>query len=100
MKKRLHSNQNELMIVNPGLPNSEQALSLGQIFFGDDGYVYQIQGLEEEPTRSGLNDLYLGEDDTLYSLGSPELLGKYETETRGPPRQYFLGADGTLYEVI
>ena len=100
MKKRPHPNQNELMIVNPGLPDSEQAFSLDQLFFGDDGYVYQIQGLEEGSTHPGWNELYLGQDSTLYSLESSEPLGKYETETRGPPRQYFLGADGTLYEVI
>jgi len=43
-KKRL-SGLDELMIVNPGLP--ERELGLGQVFLGQDGTLYRLEGLHE-----------------------------------------------------
>jgi hypothetical protein len=89
MKRQSQPDQNELMIVNPGRQGNEESLSLDQLYFGEDGNVYQVQGLEEDETFQGLNEFYLGEDGALYSLESP-----------GAFSHYFLGEDGTLYEVI
>lgn len=100
MKRQYRPNQNELMIVNPGRLGNEESLSLDQLYFGEDGSVYQIQGLEEEEIPQGLNEFYLGEDGVLYSLESPGSLGKYETQNHGSFGHYFLGEDGTLYEVV
>lgn len=100
MRRQNHDGHNELMIVNPGNLSDEETPNLGQLFFGDDGYVYQLQGLEQEEISQGLNEFYLGDDGTLYSLESHEPLGKYETEMHRPFSGYLLGGDGTLYEVI
>lgn len=100
MKRQSHPDQNELMIVNPGGPGSEETLGLDQLYLGEDGNIYQIQGLEDEEVPQGLNEFYLGEDGALYSLESPEPLGRYETEMHGSFGGYFLGEDGTLYEAM
>jgi len=104
MKKK-HPGLNELMIVNPGIPGQEKALSLGQLFLGEDGTVYQMQGPEENEPLNGLAEFYLGEDGTLYRL---EGLGVAQESLKlGEPDlseaaigRYFLEEDGTLYEVF
>jgi hypothetical protein len=91
------------MIVNPG-PVGEEAL-----FLGEDGTLYQLQGVGEQDQLQGLGQFFLGEDGTLYqvqgigpsrSIGlgenSAESVGEDESSVLGG---YFLGADGTLYEV-
>ena len=59
----------ELMIVNPGLSQSETTW-----FLGDDGGLYQVSPLGEDATREA-------------TLGDSE-----------PLPNFFLGDDGTLYE--
>ena len=100
MKRQSQPDQNELMIVNTGRPGNEETLGLDQLFLGEDGNIYRIQGLEEEPVNHELSELYLGEDGSLYSLESFSSLGKYETQAEGSFGHFFLGEDGTLYEVI
>ena len=77
----------ELMIVNPGQPREEP-------FLGEDGTLYQVQGLGGENEPQGLGQFFLGEDGTLYQVhdlgGENELLGM---------GQFFLGEDGTLLQV-
>jgi hypothetical protein len=88
------------MIVNPGKPGGEELLGLDDVFFGDDGYIYQLQELDDHGTAQELNEVYLGEDGTLYRLADPAALGKYQTSDRESFARYFLGDDGTLYEAI
>lgn len=78
----------ELMIVNPGLPGS------GAFFLGEDGTLYQVQGLGEAEELQGQGQFFLGEDGTLYQVQD---LGEGE-ELQGFG-QFFLGEDGTLYQV-
>ena len=94
----------ELMIVNPG-PSGTEGL-----FLGEDGTLYQMQGLGEEEALRGMGQYFLGEDGTLYQVqGSDpdsssepaESLGEGLGEENGRELgRYFLGADGTLYEVV
>ena len=94
----------ELMIVNPG-PYGAQSL-----FLGEDGTLYQVQGLGEEEELRGIGEYFLGEDGTLYQVQGSDRDGLSEpTESLGVGlgeeniRElggYFLGADGTLYEVV
>jgi hypothetical protein len=73
----------ELMIVNPGPPGS------GAIFLGEDGTLYQVQGLGQEEELGEMGAFFLGEDGSLYQL-----------DGFGLSDRFFLGEDGTLYEVI
>ena len=77
----------ELMIVNPGPSGS------GACFLGEDGTLYQVQGLEEDAYR-GVGRFFLGEDGTLYQ--TQELGEDGGRELSG----FFLGDDGTVYQVI
>ncbi len=53
----------ELMIVNPGPPAE------GDTFFlGEDGTLYQVQGLSETEELQGVGRFYLGEDGMLYEV--------------------------------
>ena len=67
MAKKRFSGLDELMIVNPGLPH-EQALPFGQVFIGDDGTLYRLEGLGETESFGELAEFYLGEDGTLYQV--------------------------------
>jgi hypothetical protein len=93
----------ELMIVNPA-PGAS-----GGTFLGDDGTLYQVQGLDDEEHLQGFGQLFLGDDGTLYRAESVEPARSVES-ARAPARGvnastapeldgYLLAADGTLYEV-
>ena len=102
-KKRL-SGLDELMIVNPGLPDKDRELGLGEVFLGEDGALYRLEGLQEGTSPKELAEFYLGEDGALYRLESfgpldDPRFGEAE-EMRTPYSRYFLGEDGTLYQVI
>jgi hypothetical protein len=94
----------ELMIVNPGHSGTEG------LFLGEDGTLYQVQGLGEEEDPRGMGQYFLGEDGTLYQMQdsgpdslseSAESLGVGMGEEGGRELgRYFLGADGTLYEIV
>ena len=95
---------NELMIVNPGRSDS------GAFFLGQDGTLYQVQGLGQGEEVRGLSQFFLGEDGTLYQvqglgLRSPPRRTKRTGEDLGEESccqlgRFFLGEDGTLYEVV
>lgn len=90
----------ELMIVNPGQRGGEA------LFLGEDGTLYQVQGLGGENEPKGLGQFFLGEDGALYQVqgfegGGPVAAGEGSGEVLGGELgHYFLGADGTLYEVV
>jgi hypothetical protein len=104
MKNDQQLGLDELMIVNPSSSGAEA------MFLGEDGTVYQVQGLGKENTQQGMGQYFLGEDGTLYqvqgfdedssakSIGdSGQNLGEVDGRVLG---RYFLGEDGALYEVI
>lgn len=104
MSKDQQLGLDELMIVNPSASGTEA------MFLGEDGTLYQVQGLGEENTQQGMGRFFLGEDGSLYQVqgfdaggsaergdGSGEYLG--EEDGRALVR-YFLGGDGVLYEVV
>lgn len=53
----------ELMIVNPGPPAEGDT-----IFLGEDGTLYQVQGLGDTEELQGVGQFFLGEDGTLYEV--------------------------------
>lgn len=95
---------NELMIVNPGPPGFRS------FFLGEDGTLYQVQGLGQEEELRGVGQFFLGEDGILYQVPSLGLKGSSapaEISADGVSEdkdrelgRYFLGEDGTLYEVV
>lgn len=103
MGKRQSLGLDELMIVNPGSPDREA------LFLGEDGVLYQVQGLDQEDELRGLRGLgqfFLGEDGTLYQVQGSSLDGldafaefSGEGGCCGSAR-FFLGEDGRLYEVV
>lgn len=104
MKKNQQLGLDELMIVNPAASGAEV------MFLGEDGTLYQVQGLSEESARVGLGQCFLGEDGSLYQVQGFEACssaepvknsGKGLGKEDGPAlSQYFLGTDGMLYEVV
>jgi hypothetical protein len=68
MEKKLFSGLDELMIVNPDLHKEQQSLPFGQVFIGDDGTLYRLEGLEETGSFEDHAEFYLGEDGTLYQV--------------------------------
>jgi hypothetical protein len=104
MRKDRRLGLDELMIVNPSSSGTEA------MFLGEDGTLYQVQGLSEEKALEGLGQCFLGEDGSLYQVqgfdsdgsielgqGAGEDLGEDEGRELG---RYFLGADGGIYEVV
>jgi hypothetical protein len=92
----------ELMIVNPGKAGATGTDEI--IFFGEDGRLYQVVGLDSGESMPESTEFFLGDDGKLYQIfglnslveaeGNPnELAG-----TRRLPR-FFIGDDGTIYEV-
>jgi len=85
----------ELMIVNPS-PSGTDAL-----FLGEDGTLYQVQGLGKEAEPPGTGEFFLGEDGTLYQVQGLGSNGLGEAEGgEGELGRHFLGEDGTLYERV
>jgi len=86
----------ELMIVNPSSSQPEV------MFLGEDGTLYQVQGLSEEQARQGLGQCFLGHDGFLYQVHDiGEEAGEDPGEDEGRElARYFLGADGGLYEIV
>jgi hypothetical protein len=94
----------ELMIVNPSPSDS------GAFFVGEDGTLYQVQGLGQRDGLRGLGQVFLGEDGTLYQVQGLGLSGLAERIDRSGEGlgentccqlgRFFLGEDGTLYEVV
>jgi hypothetical protein len=102
MAKRKVLGLDELMIVNPGPPGA------GAFFLGKDGSLYQVQGLDLEHGAWPARAFFLGENGVLYQgrvsdpvtgrgEASRRSLGETQERERGP---FFLGEDGTLYEVV
>jgi hypothetical protein len=78
----------ELMIVNPGSSSSDA------YFLGEDGTLYQVQGLGQTEELQGDGQYFLGEDGTLY-----QVQGLKKTDDFQHSEKYFLGEDGTLYQI-
>jgi hypothetical protein len=104
MRKDRRLGLDELMIVNPSSSETEA------MFLGEDGTLFQVQGLSEEKVFQGLGQYFLGEDGSLYQVqgfdtdrsvelgeGADEGLGEDDVRALG---RYFLGADGGIYEVV
>ena len=62
MRKDQQLGLDELMIVNPSSSGTEAC------FLGEDGTLYQVQGLGEEKALQGMGQYFLGEDGTLYQV--------------------------------
>lgn len=102
MKKSQQLGLDELMIVNPGSSGAEA------MFVGEDGILYQVQGLGQK--TQGIGQYFLGEDGSLYQVqrfetGDSAEPAKQSGESLGEENgreigRYFLGADGALYEVV
>lgn len=104
MRKDQQLGLDELMIVNPSSSGAEA------MFLGEDGTLYQVQGLGEENTQQGTGQYVLGGDGSLYQVqgfeaagsaepakNSGENLGEEDVRALG---RHFLGGDGVLYEVV
>ena len=104
MRKGQQLGLDELMIVNPSSSGTEA------MFLGEDGTLYQVQGLGEEQAQQEVGQYFLGGDGSLYQVqgidagssaepaqNSGESLGEEDGRALG---QYFLGGDGVLYEVV
>ena len=104
MNKEQQLGLDELMIVNPSSSGMEA------MFLGEDGILYQVQGLGEKNTQQRMGQYVLGGDGSLYQVegfeagnsaepaeNTGEGLEQEDGRTLG---RYFLGADGALYEVV
>jgi hypothetical protein len=104
MRKDQQLGLDELMIVNPSSSGMET------MFLGQDGTLYQMQGLGEENIQKGIGQYVLGGDGSLYQVqgleaGSSAEPATHSCESLGEENgrgigRYFLGADGALYEVV
>ena len=92
----------ELMIVNPSSSRVEA------MYLGEDGMLYEVQGLNEDEGFQGWGRLE--EIESLREVQgiadgdstglSVELGEDFEGDDVRAVGQYFLGADGTLYGVV
>jgi hypothetical protein len=104
MSKDRQLGLDELMIVNPSSSGTES------MFLGQDGTLYQVQGLSDENAQQAMGQYVLGGDGSLYHVqgfeaGSSAEPAKNSGENLGEGNgreigRYFLGADGALYEVV
>lgn len=104
MRKDQQLGLDELMIVNPSSSETEA------MFLGEDGTLYQVQGLGEEHTQQGIGQYVLDGDGSLYQVqgletggpGKPAQDANTQVRKEDDPAlgRYFLGADGALYEVV
>ena len=85
----------ELMIVNPGPPESQS------FFLGEDGRLYQVESLDEGSLPEQ-GEYFLGEDGTLYWAQSSGPFGSnwLSEDEQQIPGRFFLGEDGSIYELI
>lgn len=103
MRNRKQPEFDELMIVNPVRPG------LGAVFLGKDGTLYHVEGfgpVEEQPPAGWL---LMGDDGTLYRLQGFSRTGRARLVNVSPAARtaglglgfgrFFLGEDGTLYEL-
>jgi hypothetical protein len=124
MSKERSLGLDELMIVNPGSPDSDgvsrlsmyrvsgvgwlgedgllyQVEGLGQaeefgFLLGEDGSLYQVEGLDRARELPGVGGIFLAEDGALY-----QVYGLAKAQPEDPPlRRFILGKNGTLYEVV
>ena len=102
MRKDRQLGLDELMIVNPSSSGTEA------MFLGEDGTLYQVQGLGEEKAQKEWGNAFWAKmvrcircKASTRRFASPqnsdENLGEEDGHELG---QYFLGADGALYEVV
>lgn len=68
MNKKHSHGLNELMIVNPGRPGSEEMIAIDHVFLGADGQMYQMQGFNRGQGVVNPGQYLLGEDGTLYQV--------------------------------
>ncbi len=68
MKKDRSLGLDELMIVNPGEPPSGVGRCPCQVFLGEDGSLYEIQGLDGADQYFALGEYFLGDDGALYQV--------------------------------
>jgi hypothetical protein len=78
----------ELMIVNPSSSQPEV------MYLGEDGTLYQVQGLSEDQARQERGQCVLGQDGSVYQVQG------IDEDDVTEFRQYFLGSDGALYEIV
>jgi hypothetical protein len=78
----------ELMIINPSPSDTEAYL------LGEDGTLYQVEGLGSAEALEDAGQYLLGDDGTLY-----QIQGFQPTDNFQGSGQYFLGDDGTLYQL-
>jgi len=101
----------ELMIVNPSELGAEA------FFLGQDGILYQVQGVGQQDMAGNEGEFFLGEDGALYQVeasglrgsiaGSDESTGcscksakKVGGTEGGTLGRFFLGENGTMYELV
>ncbi|MGH9959772.1 MAG: hypothetical protein ACREBC_22055 [Pyrinomonadaceae bacterium] len=102
MRKGQQLGLDELMIVNPSSSGTEG------LFLGEDGTLYQVQGLGEETEPQGTGEFFMGEEGALYQvqrLGSNGSVEQTAVEGLGEAEggelgRYFLEEDGKLYELV
>ena len=84
----------ELMIINPAVGG------FGAMILGDDGRLYQLEGIAEE--SEGVGHLFLGEDGTLYQLSQSDSRADGDPASRagGSIGSFFLGEGSALYRDV
>lgn len=100
MKQDRRLGLDELMIVNPS------SSSLEALYLGDDGRLYEVEGLAEDERFHAwtqleeISSLFEGQgiEENAIALGDELDEGFEEDKVRAVGR-YFLGTDGTLYGV-
>jgi hypothetical protein len=97
MKRGQPLGLDELMIINPSSD------PIGGYFLGDDGTLYQVQGLGQVmgTDEQSPGQFFLGEDGALYQLQQTDSDGPDHAVGTGGDDQMrlLLGDDGTLYRV-
>jgi hypothetical protein len=95
MKKDRSLGLDELMIVNPGEPVTGVGRCLSQLFLGEDGALYEVQGLDGAGPDFAGSEFFLGDNGALY-----QVVGRWKAGLRLGRDQFFLGDDGGLYRVV
>jgi hypothetical protein len=95
MKKDRSLGLDELMIVNPGEPVTGVGRCPPPLFLGEDGTLYEVQGLDGANQDFAGSEFFLGDDGALY-----QVMDRWEAGLRPGSGQFFLGDDGGLYRVV